>query len=156
MEHKFYDFYMRFPSEDDALKAKDFYYKKHRPRIGGEFKINDNGVCSLSLQDECELITDLYPFGLTRYIVADNFHGVRREHGKDIFDFFTDSDQYFCWDLNDQVFEKLNNFLKNEIQNDGFKPEEGKHAPFVQRTLDSMGIDDLFNMLNVDAPGLDI
>ena len=52
--------------------------------------------------------------------------------------------------------EKLNNFLKNDIHNDGFTPAEGKHAPFVQRTLDSMGIDDLYNMLNVDAPGLDI
>lgn len=155
MEHKYYDFYMRFPSEDNAINAKDFYYKKHRPRIGGEFKINANGVCSLSLQDECELITDLYQFGLMRFIVTDNFHGVRREHGKDIFDFFTDSDKYFCWDLNDEVFERLNEFLKNEIQKDGYVRTEG-HAPYIQRTLDSMGIDDLYNLLSVDAPGLDI
>lgn len=156
MDHKFYDFYMRFPSKADALKAEDFYYETHRPRIGGRFKINDNGVCSLSLQDECELITDLYQFGMRRFIVTDNFHGVRKEHGKDIFDFFTDSDRYFHWDMTPDIFERLNDFLMNEIQKDGYEHAEGTHAPFIQRTLDEMGIDDLFNMLNVDAPGLDI
>ena len=155
MEHKYYDFYMRFPSEDDAMKAENFYNNTHRPRIGGKFKINDNGVCSLSLQDECELISDLYQFGMTRFIVTDNMHGVRREHGRDIFDFFTDSNRYFCWDLTPDVFDKLNDFLQNEIQKDDYIHSEG-HAPYIQHVLDSMGIDDLFNMLNVDAPGLDI
>lgn len=147
---------MRFPSDSDALKVEEYYNTTHRPRIGGNFKINDNGVCSLSLQDECELITDLYPFGLTRFIVTDNFHGVRREHGKDIFDFFTDSDHYYCWDLDDDVFERLNSFLKNEIHKDGYVHDGDGHAPFIQKTLDEMGLDDLFNMLNVDAPGFDI
>ena len=35
---------MRFPSDSDALKAEEYYNTTHRPRIGGNFKINDNGV----------------------------------------------------------------------------------------------------------------
>ncbi len=45
---------MRFPSFEDAQKAQQFYNETHKPRIGGKFVINDNGVCSLSITDECE------------------------------------------------------------------------------------------------------
>ena len=47
MTHKYYDFYMRFPSFEDAEKAQKFYNETHKFRIGGKFVINDNGVCSL-------------------------------------------------------------------------------------------------------------
>lgn len=156
MNHKYYDFYMRFPDEASALKARDFYFKKHKPRIGGKFVINDNGICSLSLRDECELITDFYQFGMKRFIVTDNFHGVRYEHGKDIFDFFTDTDVIHVFDYNEKTFDRINDFLTTEIYKDGYIHEGNTQPPFIKRVIESMGIDDLYDMLNVDVPGFDI
>jgi len=40
MTHKYYDFYMRFPSFEDAEKAQKFYNETHKPRIGGKFVTN--------------------------------------------------------------------------------------------------------------------
>ena len=156
MTHKYYDFYMRFPSFEDANKAQQYYNETHKPRIGGKFVINENGVCSLSLRDECELICDLYQFGMKRFIVVDNYHGQNRRNGENYFDFQTDTDVLYSFNFDDEIFENINKFLKEEIYEDRYENEGNKFPPIIKRIVDGMGIDDLYDMLNVDAPGFDI
>mgnify|MGYP003412026797 FL=1 len=156
MTHKYYDFYMRFPSFEDAQKAQQFYNETHRPRIGGKFVINDNGVCSLSITDECELICDIYQFGMKRFIVVDNYHGQNRKDGKMYFDFQTDTDVLHSFLYDDQIFENINKFLKDDIYSDGYENKNGEFPPIIKRHIDSMGVDDIYDMLSVNAPGFDI
>ena len=156
MTHKYYDFYMRFPSLKDAENAQSFYNETHKPRIGGKFVINENGVCSLSLRDECELIADIYQFGMKRFIVVDNHHGLYRENGKEFFNFQTDTDQLFTFDYDEVIFENINQFLKEDIFKDGYENKNGEMPPIIKRIVDGMGIDDLYDMLNVNAPGFDV
>lgn len=156
MTHIYYDFYMRFPSDEDATNAQNYYNTTYKPRIGGKFVINDNGVCSLSLRDECEIITDFYKFGMKRYILVDNYHGLNRRENIEYFDFQTDTDNEYSFEYNEATFERINSFLKEEIDNDGFVSKQGEHAPIISRIIGNMGIDDLYDMLNVNAPGFDI
>ncbi len=156
MTHKYYDFYMRFPSFEDAQKAQQFYNETHRPRIGGKFVINDNGVCSLSITDECELICDIYQFGMKRFIVVDNYHGQNRKDGKMYFDFQTDTDVLHSFLYDDEIFENINQFLKEDIYSDGYENKNGELPPIIKQHIDSMGVDDLYDMLSVNAPGFDI
>ena len=156
MTHKYYDFYMRFPSVADAENAQRSYNETHRPRIGGKFVINDNGVCSLSITDECELIADIYQFGMKRFIVVDNYHGQNRKDGKMYFDFQTDTDVLHSFLYDDEIFENINQFLKEDIYSDGYENKNGELPPIIKRHIDSMGVDDLYDMLSVNAPGFDI
>lgn len=147
---------MRFPSFEDAEKAQQYYTETHKPRIGGKFVINDNGVCSLSLRDECELIVELYQFGMKRFIVVDNFHGQNRKDGKNYFDFQTDTDVVHSFIFDDEIFENINKFLKEEIYEDGYVNKGDEFPPIIKRLVDGMGVDDLYDMLSVNAPGFDI
>ena len=156
MTHKYYDFYMRFPSFEDAAKAQEFYNNTHKARIGGKFVINDNGVCSLSITDECELICDMYQFGMKRFIVVDNYHGQNRKDGKMYFDVQTDTDVLHSFLYDDEIFENINQFLKEDIYKDGYVNEGSNFPPIIRRIIDGMGIDDLYDMLSVNAPGFDI
>ena len=63
MTHKYYDFYMRFATPEDAKKAQEHYIDTYKSKIGGEFEIYRNGVCCLSLRDDCEIVAD--PKGVT-------------------------------------------------------------------------------------------
>ena len=59
-------------------------------------------------------------------------------------------------DLSDEIFENINQFLKEDIYKDGYVNEGSDFPPIIKRHLDSMGVDDLYDMLSVNAPGFDI
>lgn len=156
MEHRYYDFYMRFDNADDAVKAQEYYNKTHKPAIGGKFIINDNGVCSLSLRDDCQIMPFLYDFGLKRFIVTDNEHGFKRnKEGKSVFEVLTDNDKLYTFNDDEKLFENINNFLKEGIHEENYIHEKGTLPPVVKRYDDSLSIDDIYDMLDVNVPGLD-
>lgn len=154
MTHRYYDYYMIFPSVENAKKAQDFYVSKYKQKIGGVFEIYKNGVCGLSLRDECEVIMDFYQFGMTRFIVADNEHGLKLEKGRQIYEFCTDTDVMYSYPYKKDLLNDIDIFLRN-IDNDGFRLKEGEQPPIVKRHAKELDYDDVYDMLNIDVPGLD-
>lgn len=156
MTHKYYDFYMRFATPEDAKKAQEHYIDTYKSKIGGEFEIYRNGVCCLSLRDDCEIIMDFYAFGMSRFIVADNEHGLRLDKGKQLYEFCTDTDILFSYEFHDGLLDDIDFFLKEKIQSDGYSRKNGEMPPVLQRLTREPSVDDLYDMLDVSVPGLDL
>ncbi len=137
-------------------KSGEYYNKTYKPSIGGKFVINENGVSSLSLRDDCQIIPFLYDFGLKRFIVTDNEHGFKRNaEGKAVFEVLTDNDKLYTFDDDENLFENINRFLQKGIHEDSYIHENGTLPPVVKRYDDSLSIDDIYDMLDVNVPGLD-
>ena len=93
---------------------------------------------------------------MKRFIVVDNYHGQNRKDGKMYFDFQTDTDVLHSFLYDDEIFENINKFLKDDIYKDGYVNQGSDFPPIIKRLVDGMGIDDLYDMLSVNAPGFDI
>lgn len=156
MKHRYFDFYMRFGSNEEAQQAQEYYNKTFKSKIGGKFNVNANGVCSLSVRDDFEVINSLYDYGMKRFIVVDDFHGFRSDGKHEVFEFLTDTDHKHQFESDETLFEHINSFLKEEIYADGYQRQDGENAPVIQRYTDTDNYDDMFDILHVTVPGFDL
>lgn len=155
MTHRYFDYYFLLPSAEQAEKARNYYVETYKSKIGGEFEIYKNGVCSLSLRDECEVIMDFYRFGMTRFVVADTDHGLKLEHGKQLYEFCTDTDVLYTYKYRKGLLDDIKKFLEEKIHKDGISFDGSEQPPIVARHASELNYDDIYDMLNVDVPGLD-
>jgi len=151
MKHRYYDFCLKFATDEDVKKAYEYYTKTYQLKYGGKYEFHD-GVVMFSIRDDFQVVPDFYRFGLKRFLVADDFHGYKRENGKEVFVFLTETGEEVQFDYDKGICAALNEHL---VANMDYYKYDGKEIPILKKFEEAIGYDDLYDILNVDVPGLD-
>lgn len=145
MNHRYYEYWLKFEQPEKAKEAIAYYEQTYQAKYGGKFE-EHSGLIVFYIRDEYQVVTDFYNFGLKRFLVADSSHGYKRVEGKEIYEFLTEENTVVSFDFNERIFEKVNSYLTENKYN------KGDIIPVIKSFDESFGMDDLFDMLDVDLP----